>query len=155
MKRKFPTSSDDDRSRKRQRLNNYGYDSNKNNNSNNQNNQNGFDDHKYSASPSLSIRPTDFEADLDKLQRPEMLIEPEYINNNGECTKELRFQHVDTDYYIGYAPNETMQRKSRNSRAIIRLYGITSDGHSVLCHVIGFCPYFYVETWDGFMQNRD
>ena len=32
---------------------------------------------------------------------------------------------------------------------IIRLYGVTTEGHSVLAHVHGFTPYFYVSLPPG------
>ena len=37
---------------------------------------------------------------------------------------------------------------------VIRLYGVTDDGHSVLCHVHGFTPYFYARAPKGLRQEH-
>lgn len=36
---------------------------------------------------------------------------------------------------------------------IIRMYGITMEGNSVLAHVHGFTPYFFVPAQPGFKQE--
>ena len=33
---------------------------------------------------------------------------------------------------------------------IIRVFGITMEGHSVMCHIHGFAPYFYVPAPENF-----
>ena len=33
---------------------------------------------------------------------------------------------------------------------IIRMYGVTQEGNSVLAHIHGFAPYFYVAAQQGF-----
>jgi len=33
---------------------------------------------------------------------------------------------------------------------IIRMYGVTMDGHSVAAHIHGFSPYFYVPACPNF-----
>lgn len=35
---------------------------------------------------------------------------------------------------------------------ILRMYGVTMEGHSVLAHVHGFHPYFFVKAPSGFQQ---
>jgi hypothetical protein len=36
---------------------------------------------------------------------------------------------------------------------ILRIYGATEEGNSVLIYVHGFQPYFYVPCWDGFSND--
>lgn len=38
--------------------------------------------------------------------------------------------------------------------AVIRMFGITMDGHSVLCHVHGFLHYFYVLVPNAFDETH-
>lgn len=33
---------------------------------------------------------------------------------------------------------------------VIRLYGVTEEGHSVFAHIHGFVPYFYIPCPPGF-----
>jgi len=62
---------------------------------------------------------------------------------------------VDTDYYIGFEPLSQSRHDERSKRAIIRLYGVTETGQSVLCHCVGFAPYFYCNAPPGFVKGRD
>lgn len=52
------------------------------------------------------------------------------------------FQQIDIEEYI--------QPQSPPS---IRIYGVTQEGYSVLVHVRGFLPYFYVHAPRGFRQD--
>lgn len=36
---------------------------------------------------------------------------------------------------------------------IVQMYGVTMEGNSVLCHIHGFVPYFYVPAPSGFQQS--
>lgn len=36
---------------------------------------------------------------------------------------------------------------------IIRIYGVTMEGHSVMAHVHGFHPYFFVPAVPGFKEE--
>lgn len=36
---------------------------------------------------------------------------------------------------------------------IVRFYGVTMEGNSVLCHVHGFLPYFYVPARQNFSPD--
>lgn len=40
------------------------------------------------------------------------------------------------------------------SGPVLRLFGVTEKGHSVLTHVTGFLPYFYVPAPNGFIQKH-
>ena len=66
------------------------------------------------------------------------------------------FQQVDTDVYVGFPMNiDANDREQRDARPIIRIYGVTRDGVSVLVHVHGYCPYFYVKAWHGFEKGDE
>ena len=39
-------------------------------------------------------------------------------------------------------------------KPIMRMYGVTNDGNSVLCHVHGFVPYFFVPAPKGFVSEH-
>ena len=47
---------------------------------------------------------------------------------------------TDIDYYIGDSPGAV------NQVAILRIYGVTEEGHSVLAHVHSFEPYFWTDS---------
>ncbi|KAJ2962042.1 hypothetical protein NQZ79_g2805 [Umbelopsis isabellina] len=57
------------------------------------------------------------------------------------ATDKLVFQQIEADEYIDY----------RINRPVIRFFGVTSNGNSVVCHVQGFLPYFYVPAPVGFL----
>jgi len=61
----------------------------------------------------------------------------------------LEFMQVDIDYYTkapdSRFPNETNPLNPDTSVAVLRMYGVTEQGHSVLAHIHGFEPYFFVE----------
>ena len=52
-----------------------------------------------------------------------------------------RFQQITIDWYMN------------NDRPIIRMYGVTADGNSILCHVHGFLPYMYFYCPQSFTEN--
>lgn len=37
---------------------------------------------------------------------------------------------------------------------IVQMYGVTMEGNSVLCHIHGFVPYFYVTAPNGFEAGQ-
>ncbi len=61
-------------------------------------------------------------------------------------TQSVAIQTVEADYTI-----ERFQGQER--AAIVRFFGITMEGNSVLVNIHGFTSYFYVPTFDGFNQN--
>jgi len=77
------------------------------------------------------------------------------LPHNFNDSADLQFQHIDTEYYIGFDPTASNRHDQRSKRAIIKLFGVTKAGESVLCHCIGFAPYFYCNTWPGFVRGRD
>lgn len=80
-------------------------------------------------------------------------------------TRGLSFQWIDIDMYDGAplarnpkagepVPGLVASSGSSQNAAIIRLYGVTEEGHSVLMHVHGVLPYFYVACPDTFDESR-
>ena len=81
-------------------------------------------------------------------------------------TDEITFQLLEIDHYDGKMPhlnsrpsespsssssssyNYNYSSNSNNNEymPIIRMFGITPTGNTVLCNVTGFLPYFYIET---------
>ncbi|XP_020588039.1 DNA polymerase delta catalytic subunit [Phalaenopsis equestris] len=58
------------------------------------------------------------------------------------------FQQLEIDYVIGETHKELLPMSS-GPAAILRIFGVTKEGHSVCCHVHGFEPYFYVSCPSG------
>lgn len=59
----------------------------------------------------------------------------------------IAFQNIDIDYYT------SSHNPRRSNEPVIRMYGATMNGNSVMAHISGFEPYFYVAAWDGFNPN--
>lgn len=109
---------------------------------------------------------TTFEEDLmlmdDMLDDPELLMEidgsPEHqekrwarphADDFDPKTSELSFQWLDIDHFNGTVlevnPSGAAPQGSRVGPVpIIRIYGTTKEGRSVLAYCHGFTPYFYV-----------
>jgi len=132
MKRKASFSMDDGGPRKRQRDN--GHDSKR--------------AHSTSSASSSMFCTADFDADSERIGRPS-------LPHTFTSSTALQFQHIDTEYYIGFDPMNNNRSDQRSKRAIIKLFGVTKSGESVLCHCVGFAPYFYCNTWPGFVKGRD
>ncbi|CAM9235239.1 unnamed protein product, partial [Sphacelaria rigidula] len=70
---------------------------------------------------------------------------------------DLTFQWVDIDMYSG-KPRERdpatgkqpQQQSPEEIVPVIRVYGVTEQGHSVFAHIHGFVPYFYIPAPAGF-----
>jgi hypothetical protein len=54
-------------------------------------------------------------------------------------------QTVDLNYIVGGDVG--------SKGPIIRMFGITATGNSVLAHIRHVMPYFYVPCWEGFAVN--
>lgn len=65
----------------------------------------------------------------------------------------ITFQQIDIENYIG-APLAGMPGAQRGPVPVIRMFGVTMDGHSVCCHVHGFAPYFYIAAPAGFDHTQ-
>ena len=59
-----------------------------------------------------------------------------------DITQPLIFQQIEVEDYLGNGPH--------GEQSLIRMFGITEEGHSVLCHVHGGYPYLYVPAPSGF-----
>ncbi|KAI8146145.1 DNA polymerase family B-domain-containing protein [Fennellomyces sp. T-0311] len=70
-------------------------------------------------------------------KRPEV---PHIDPNNHS----LVFQQIEADDYMDY--------KAR--KPVVRFYGVTTGGNSVVCHVHGFLPYFYFPAPVGFQKKH-
>lgn len=64
-------------------------------------------------------------------------------------THDLLFQQIEIDDALD-APIEGMPNPPAYVVPTLRLFGVTSAGHSVLAHIHGFLPYFYVPAPSGF-----
>ncbi|KAF0987519.1 hypothetical protein HZS_1477, partial [Henneguya salminicola] len=62
-----------------------------------------------------------------------------------ESQQDLIFQAIDIDYYNGDVP-ANIQTNYRQYGSILRLYGVCSNGNTMLVHCYGFRPYFYIEA---------
>ena len=59
------------------------------------------------------------------------------------------FQQIEMDHYM-ITDTVNKDEKFHCQVPVIRLYGVTMGKHSVLCHIHGFLPYFYVRApWSG------
>ncbi|XP_065070198.1 DNA polymerase delta catalytic subunit-like [Rhopilema esculentum] len=65
----------------------------------------------------------------------------------------LVFQQFEIDNYVGSHLNG-MPGLRDGPKPIMRMYGVTNNGNSVLCHVHGFVPYFFIPAPKGFVSEH-
>jgi len=51
---------------------------------------------------------------------------------------------IDVDYYTRRKFPFYLNQDNGNDQAVVRMYGITDGGHSVMLHIHNFLPYLYV-----------
>ncbi|TVU48426.1 hypothetical protein EJB05_08062, partial [Eragrostis curvula] len=66
----------------------------------------------------------------------------------GVCVTVKAFQQLEIDYVIGESHKELLPNSS-GPAAILRIFGVTREGHSICCQVHGFEPYFYIGCPSG------
>ncbi|XP_054160471.1 DNA polymerase delta catalytic subunit-like [Oppia nitens] len=69
---------------------------------------------------------------------------PERGEVNAE-TDDIIFQQIDIDSYIGPV-RSGMPGPKEGVAPIMRMFGVTDNGMSVVCHIHGFAPYFYIPS---------
>ncbi|KAB5556432.1 hypothetical protein DKX38_007341 [Salix brachista] len=79
---------------------------------------------------------------LSKWARPKL--SDGYVSQS----QSIIFQQLEIDYVIGETHKELLPDRS-GPAAILRIFGVTGEGHSVCCLVHGFEPYFYVSCPPG------
>ncbi|KAK4416654.1 DNA polymerase delta catalytic subunit [Sesamum alatum] len=79
---------------------------------------------------------------LAKWKRP--ALSPSLLSQS----QNIVFQQLEIDYVIGDSHKELLPSSS-GPAAIIRIFGVTKEGHSVCCLVHGFEPYFYISCPPG------
>ena len=71
----------------------------------------------------------------------------------------LHLQTMEADYSVGPArsfpgyPDEF--GSGSHKKAIVRLFGVSRGGQSVLCHIHNFLSYFYIPVWSTFDSHTD
>ncbi|XP_025087757.1 DNA polymerase delta catalytic subunit-like [Pomacea canaliculata] len=66
---------------------------------------------------------------------------------------DIEFQQLDVDYYVG-SPLSGMLGAMQGPVPIVRMYGITMEGNSIMVHIHGFAPYFFVPAQPGFKKEH-
>ncbi|XP_052189553.1 DNA polymerase delta catalytic subunit [Diospyros lotus] len=79
---------------------------------------------------------------LSKWKRPTLSLS--YLSQS----QNIVFQQLEIDYVIGESHKKLLPNSSGQA-AIIRIFGVTREGHSVCCNVHGFEPYFYINCPPG------
>jgi len=62
-----------------------------------------------------------------------------------QMDKSLTFMQVDIDYFIESPDKRFWAGQAPEKVPVLRMYGVTEDGNSVLAKIHGFMPYFYVQ----------
>ncbi|KAH7681089.1 DNA-directed DNA polymerase protein [Dioscorea alata] len=73
---------------------------------------------------------------------------PPLISSFTPSSNSIVFQQLEIDYVISESHKELLPN-SFGPAAILRIFGVTREGHSVCCHIHGFEPYFYISCPAG------
>lgn len=73
------------------------------------------------------------------------------MTTGPSAPKSFMFMQVDIDYYSADPNPRFWPGCDRNTKVpVLRMYGVNENGNSVLAHIHGFLPYFYVPCPEGF-----
>ncbi|KAL1921871.1 uncharacterized protein VTP21DRAFT_10513 [Calcarisporiella thermophila] len=102
---------------------------------------------KTAGSTNSDVNSRSFEEDLEELSKIQTTTRswsrppPPSLDPKNDV---LIFQQLESDDYVDMKTNEP----------VVRFFGVTEDGATVLCHVLGFFPYFYFPAPNGLtLQN--
>ncbi|GAQ79793.1 DNA polymerase delta catalytic subunit [Klebsormidium nitens] len=74
----------------------------------------------------------------------------------NQATDDIVFQQLDIDYVVGTTNRDLLPYRRSDKAAIIRMFGVNSQGNSVCVFVHGFEPYFYIPLPPGYNpDSRD
>ncbi|KAJ3039452.1 DNA-directed DNA polymerase delta [Rhizophlyctis rosea] len=101
-----------------------------------------------------SDAPPSFTEELERLSQQSGYVE-DYettwrrtpVKQYNPSTESIVFQQIDIDDYYGSCPAHVPHIQNPyqlHETSVLRMYGVTMEGNSVVCHVHGFLPYFYV-----------
>jgi DNA polymerase delta subunit 1 len=99
---------------------------------------------------------TTFEQELEDLHNEQETVHLHRTNKRQEVPefKSLIFQQIEVEDYQGFLPSFMPNPYKINEQSIIRMFGVTQEGNSVMAHVYGFLPYIYVPAPMGFQSNH-
>ncbi|KAI9308732.1 DNA polymerase family B-domain-containing protein [Cunninghamella echinulata] len=100
-------------------------------------------------------QPTAFEEELKLLHEEDMDLDSKNESAFGRWTRQpapkinpsidkLVFQQIEADDFMDY----------QTKQPVVRFYGITDNGNSVVCYVKGFLPYFYFQAPPGLNESH-
>lgn len=72
-------------------------------------------------------------------------LRPKVLRPPDPSKDAIIFQQMDIDHYESLKRDGFMGPDA-SLVPVMRMFGVTRDGHSILCHIHGFHPYFYVYT---------
>eukprot|EP01052_Picozoa_sp_SAG31_P027448 SAG31_NODE_2571_length_5459_cov_7.139925_7_plen_291_part_00 len=104
--------------------------------------------HSAATTPSQPFGKVDRQYDMGALRRgwSRPAATPISKKPDGSGDKDIVFQQVEVDQYYAFADPRFHPQGTVGEHPIIRMFGVTDDGNSVVVHVHGFQPYLYVEA---------
>ncbi|XP_071914321.1 DNA polymerase delta catalytic subunit-like isoform X1 [Coffea arabica] len=108
----------------------------------------GDEDNYYLDETPLPLNKEDTQALREAEERLQKWKRPPLSQLYTSQSQSIVFQQLEIDYVIGESHKELLP-KSSGVAPILRIFGVTKEGHSVCCHVHGFEPYFYISCPPG------